>query len=186
MLIDNVKLNNDENEIRDVLYLNYLNNNSIRNKIGLTDYFFDREIQEDTTNGRTDIRVISIDSFKDTSAYYIIECKRIDSINNTGISGLNAKYIKNGICRFVTEAYSAYYKTNGMIGFVVESIDISNNVKSINALLEGGFADANTTIVLGNLPIFEGFDYSYYSTHRRNDEQILIYHLMLDFAKNIQ
>ena len=31
MLIDNVKLNNDENEIRDVLYLNYLNNNSIRN-----------------------------------------------------------------------------------------------------------------------------------------------------------
>lgn len=186
MRIDNVKLNNDENKIRDVLYLDYLNNNTIRGKIGLKDYYFDREIQEDRTNGRTDIRVISLNSFEDTSAYYIIECKRIDSINNSGVTGLNAKYIQNGIYRFVSGTYSTNYKASGMIGFVIDAMDINKNVISINTLLIGPFAQANATLILNNRTIVEGFEYSYYSTHSKNNEKIIIYHLMFDFAKNIQ
>jgi hypothetical protein len=186
MISDNVKVSDDENKIRDILYLNYLNDNSIRSKIGMNEYRFDRETQEDKTNGRTDIRVLTLNSFIDTSAYYIIECKRLDSVNIRGITGLNAKYIQNGIFRFVSGTYSTYYKTNGMIGFLVQSIDIHENIESINALINDSFPQVNVTRQLNNYAIVDGFDYSYYSTHSKNTEEIVIYHLMLDFSKNIQ
>src|SRR5437588_387897 len=96
MLTDNVSLTNDENLIRDVLLINYLNNNQVRRQIGLTDYLFDREVPEDTTIGRTDIKIQTTNTFKDTAAYYIIECKRLDATNQSGTTGLNAKYIKDG------------------------------------------------------------------------------------------
>lgn len=186
MVFDKIMLSNDENKIRDILYLNYLNDNSIRVKIGLKDYYFDRETFEDRTKGRTDIRVLSFYSFQDTSAYYIIECKRLDSTNTTGTTGLNAKYIEKGICRFASKQYSTFYKTNGMIGFVVESIDIHKNVTSINILLNASFAQANTIRILSNRTIIKGFEYSYHSTHSIDAEEIIIYHLMFDFSKNIK
>lgn len=186
MISQNVSLNNDENKIRDVLYLNYLNNNSIRRKIGLKDYYFDREIHEDRTKGRTDIRVLSLNSFEDTSAYYVIECKRVNGINQNGKTGLNGEYILEGICRFVSEKYSSYYKTNGMIGFVVEPIDIHKNITSINTLLNTLFTQANTTQILSKCTIVKDFDFSYYSAHSIDAEEIIIYHLIFDFAKNIQ
>jgi hypothetical protein len=186
MIYDNVNLNNDENKIRDVLYLNYLNNNTIREKIGLKDYYFDRETQEDRTNGRTDIRVLTCNSFIDTEAYYIIECKRLDKSNTNGTTGLNAEYISKGICRFVSGKYSSYNKTNGMIGFVVESINIDNNISSINSLLNTSFTQSNTTKALTNYEIDKDFKFSYCSTHNKNDDEIIIYHLMFDFSNNIK
>jgi hypothetical protein len=69
MLSDNVNLSNDENKIRDVLYLDYLNDNSVRQKLDFKKYFFDREVKEDTTKGRTDLRVLSNYSFENTAAY---------------------------------------------------------------------------------------------------------------------
>jgi len=102
MLEDNVSLSNDENTIRDVLLINYLRDNSIRKKINLTNYLFDREVPEDRSVGRTDIKIQTQNTFEDTSAYYIIECKRLDGTNTTGTTGLNAKYIENGIYRFAS------------------------------------------------------------------------------------
>ena len=66
----------------------------------LNDFYFDKEVPEQ--DGRADIKVLTRNCFEDDDAYYIIECKRLDNINTTGIAGLNAEYIKNGICRFVT------------------------------------------------------------------------------------
>ncbi|MBE9597864.1 hypothetical protein [Pedobacter sp. MC2016-24] len=184
MLEDNVVLSNNENRIRDVLYLNYLNENSVRNKIKLKNYYFDREILEDETNGRTDIRVLSPYSFEDTKAYYILECKRLNAINPDGKSGLNSEYTNNGICRFASKTYSTYYKTNGMIGFVVEEIDIHQNTASINKLLKS-CTQSNTSQVLKFREIIPDFEYTYCSSHDLNGDNILLYHLMLDFSKHI-
>jgi len=129
--------------------------------------------------------VISPNSFADTSAYYIIECKRLDSENTNGISGLNGEYIKEGICRFTSGLYTTYYKTNGMIGFVVEAIDIDKNITSINTLLSESFPQANTTQLISHRLITNGFDFSYYSMHNKDNEEIIIYHLMFDFQNNI-
>lgn len=186
MLNDNVSLSNDENSIRDVFLINYLKNNSVRRKIELTDYLFDREVPEDRTIGRTDIKIQTLNTFQDTSAYYTLECKRLDAVNPIGGTGLNAKYIQNGIYRFASKTYSTHYKTNGMIGFVVQQMDIHKNVDCINILLKSSFTEANTTQILSKRSIVSGFNFCYYSTHSLDNEEIIIYHLMLDLAKNIE
>lgn len=186
MIADNVSLTNDENAIRDVLLINYLKDNSIRKKIKLTDYLFDREVPEDRSIGRTDLKIQTLNTFQDTSAYYIIECKRLNATNLNGTTGLNAKYIKDGMYRFASATYSTHYKTNGMIGFVVEPIDISANVTSINNLLANNFSEANTTQDLQYREIVINFGYSYCSSHNVSEDSVVLYHLMFNFSENIK
>ncbi|CAD0006732.1 hypothetical protein [Flavobacterium salmonis] len=186
MIADNVSLTNDENNIRDVLLINYLKDNSIRKKIKLTDYLFDREVPEDRSIGRTDLKIQTLNTFQDTSAYYIIECKRLNNINLTGKTGLNAKYIKDGMYRFASTTYSTHYKTNGMIGFVIDPMDINTNVVSINNLLANNFLEANTTQNLQYREILTDFDFSYCSCHNVSEDSIVLYHLMFNFSQNIK
>lgn len=185
MLVNKVKLVNDENTISDKLCSEYLNNDTIRNKIKLTDYLFVREVQENL--GRVDIKIITRDTFLSTKAYYIIECKRIDGINQEGSSGLNGKYIEDGIYRFVSQFYSTHNEMNAMIGFVVQSIGINQNIISINRLLKTVFSQINTIQELKYFAIEPNFKFSYNSIHSINEgNKIILYHLMFDFSKNIQ
>lgn len=188
MLSDKVRIANNENLIRDELLIKYLKNNEIRNRIQLTKYLFDREVPEDNTVGRTDIKVQTINTFSDQSAYYIIECKRLDNQNINGITGLNAKYIEKGIMRFVNLQYSTNNNLNGLIGFIVESLDIQKNIENINKLLETHFADANTKTKLTAACFIQHFDHSYFSIHKRkkHKQNIKLYHLMLNFSENIK
>ena len=177
---------NDENLIRDMLLLNYLKNRETKSKAKLTDYRFDREIPEDTTKGRVDIRIISKNDFEIDEAYYIIECKRLNNKNRNGTTGLNAEYIKNGILRFVGKKYTAYYRVNGMIGFVVEQIDIGRNIENINTLLKNNFKEANTKKKLMFADFINNFKHSYSSVHENIEgKEIKLYHLMFDFSKNL-
>lgn len=184
MLTDNVSLSNDENKIRDCLLYNYLKAPAIKAKLDLNNYLFDPELPEDS--GRIDIRVMPVNPFIEDRAYFILECKRLDSKNTKGKTGLNAQYINEGINRFTSKKYSAYHKTNGMIGFVVEQLDIHKNTQSINSLLTGEFNQITTTQSLTNKIIVSGFNYSYFSTHNSRTDTLTIYHLMFDFSKNIK
>ena len=187
MLHDKVNLSNNENEIRDAILFNYLKNNNVRRDISLTDYLFDREVPEDRTAGRTDIKVQTQNTFTESEAYYIFECKRIDNKAKQGISGLNAKYIRNGICRFIREDYSSYYKTNSMIGFVVESMDIHSNTEDINFLLLNEYEESNTITKIKKENFISDFEYHYSSEHKtKNGSGLRLYHLMLDFSDNIK
>jgi hypothetical protein len=73
MLKDNISVPNDENEIRNRLLFDYLQNDNIRNNIGL-DYLFDGEVLE-PTGGKVDLKIQSIKTLTKSEAYYIIECK---------------------------------------------------------------------------------------------------------------
>lgn len=73
-----------------------------------------------------------------------------------------------------------------MIGFVVENIDIPTNILSINKLLNDSFKEASTTKELFSRTIVSGFDFTYCSTHTVETNEVLIYHLMFDFSKNIK
>lgn len=181
MIKSGVKLENDENKIRDVLLLHYLKNNDIRNNLKLSDYLFDREVPEDFTVGRTDIKISTQNTFHKSEAYYILECKRLDNINTKGISGLNSKYIEKGICRFSASYYNSYYKKNGMIGFVVVALNIQQNVDDINNLIVTHFTTSNTIqpLTLDN----SFFQNHYLSKHTNsNSEEITLHHLMFDFS----
>ena len=57
MIKDNIKLPNDENEIRDRILIDYLNNDDIRTSTNLQEFTFNREVPENETRGRTDIKI---------------------------------------------------------------------------------------------------------------------------------
>ena len=174
MLNDYPSIENNENLIRNGLHKNYLENNQIREELQLIPYLFDTEVElynedDDSVKGRTDIKVYNaIERTKNTNSYYIIECKRIDGTNK-----LNKKYISNGINRFIeNEKYPSFKKVNGMLGFVVKSIDIEHNTKCFSDLKFHQFIN--------------GFKYSYISNHKTtNSKNISLYHLMLDFSSKI-
>lgn len=184
MILDKVSLINDENSIRDYMLSNYLKRQWFKKQNDITNYLFDKELVENT--GRIDIRIMPVNPLINDEAYYIIECKRLNSKNQNGKKGLNGEYISEGICRFVSQKYSSYYKTNGMIGFIVSTININKNIDCINKLLKTSFKQSNTTQQLKNKIIVNGFDFSYFSLHNINGEEIGIYHLMFDFANNLK
>lgn len=174
---------NDENGIRDILYLDYLSNPDVKRDLNLNNYLFDRETAESCSSGRVDIRIMPVNPFISDDAYYILECKRLDNKASRGVSGLNYKYIDNGIQRFTTGFYSSFYKLNAMVGFVVDSLDIHSNVEDINYLLETNFKQISTTDFLQKESFINNFEFHYSSIHLTKDEQDLkLYHLMFDFV----
>lgn len=163
MLLDKVELPyNNENEIRDILLFKYLNNNELRQRFGLINFLFDPEVP--VNNGRSDIKISTKDTFIDTNAYYVIECKRLD-----GEPTLNKAYGKDGINRFTTNYKSKnheyYYPSNcgvnGMIGFVIKNININDNMVKI-----GNFFD-----------IIEN-----HKLYKSNHKNCRLFHLMLDIS----
>lgn len=185
MINNEIQLPNNENLIRDELVNNFINNPRIKRKIEFS-YFIFPEAQEIPT-GRTDIRIQHPNSSYDQDTeYYIIECKRLDNTNIRGTTGLNALYIREGIYRFVSDYYSSHYFTNAMIGFVVEPMDIHENIKTINHLLNNNFHQANTIREISQQSFIPDFDYHYSSNHKtKNGTGLRLYHLMFDFSSLI-
>ena len=182
---------NDENKIRDILYNRYLNNNKLRNALKLIHYSFDCEVAEYSKDGELvgylDYKISTENTFIETEAYYIIECKRLNNKTLTGTSGLNGEYIKNGILRFVIRKYTSFYGLNGMIGFIVESMDIDGNIQNINMLLENDFKHSNTKDKLEPAIFIDNFKFSYSSLHEDIEgNKIKLFHLMFDFSRNIE
>jgi hypothetical protein len=136
---------------------------------------------------------LPVNPYINDKAYYIIECKRLDNQNLTGITGLNAEYTKNGICRFVTEYYTSFFGINGMIGFVVENFDIDKNIVHINSFLNQDLTNAKGENVnampvqeITPIEISADFNYSFKSTHKTTvQNEIVLYHLMFDFSRNM-
>lgn len=187
-----IQLANDENTIRNE-FLKYLQDMSFKQSHELKNLKFDKETSENT--GRADIRVLPTkDEYVNDEEYYIIECKRLDSKNLHGASGLNAKYVKNGICRFVSGYYSTYYSCNAMFGFVVEHVDMENDVvNNINSMLNVTMTNDHDIDVNANViqqmcyqDFANNYPYSYLSTHTHvSGKELVLYHLMFDFSNNI-
>lgn len=179
-------LDNNENAIRDYLLLNYLKDDTLRRDIDLLDYHFEREVPEDSSMGRTDIKIISKNTFEIQDAYYLIECKRLNNININGSTGLNAEYIKNGICRYTSNYYKSYYRVNGMIAFVVDEMNIHENIKILNKLMTTSFTNLKVKKEITKANFVDNFDYHYHSEHIDDDNNILkLYHLIFDFKDKI-
>jgi hypothetical protein len=187
MIGDNIKLPNDENEIRNKLLKDYLHNDDIRFLYGLTEFLFDREVPDDNTKGRTDIKIQTKNTFITTAAYYTIECKRLDNKNLSGTSGLNAKYIEDGIYRFVSKYYSTYCRANGMIGFIVDKMNVHENLNNINTLAKKQFKDKAKMIhEIHRESFIPDFEYHYSSVHNDCDGSVFtLYHLMFDVSDNL-
>jgi hypothetical protein len=186
MIKDNIILPNNENEIRNRILIDYLNNDDIRASTNLREFTFNREVPENDTKGRTDIKIEIKNCFRPTAAYYIIECKRLDDENILGVSGLNADYIKDGVCRFVERYYSTYCGINGLIGFVVTKLDINAAMAHVNTLAKTKI-NCNMIKEIRKECFIPHYEYHYSSQHKDHENNVFtLYHLMLDYSSNIE
>ncbi|WP_288447623.1 hypothetical protein [uncultured Chryseobacterium sp.] len=174
---DYVSIENNENKIKNRLYKDYLDNQNIRNELGLNDFLFKTEIgfidENYNEKGYSDIEIIDLKkSFYSTESSYIVECKRLDSKNPNNKSSLYNSYIKEGINRFIDEKYPTYYGVNGMLGFVVEPTDIKSQCSF--------FSDFTNYNFIGD------YNLSFKSQHQtKTNKKITLYHLMLDFSDKV-
>ena len=173
-----LKLPNDENKIRSIMLEEYMNKQKAAH--GMSGYKFELEVPENYAGsgqhiGRVDIRILLKSDFEKDDAYYIIECKRIDSS-----SDLNKKYVKEGVARFVTEKYSSYYGRNIMLGFVVKKIDISSNVKLIEEIQNADLSQQ----MHGNFEFIESKDVteSYKCMYQIQSGEIELCHIFSDYS----
>jgi len=173
LIKDKIRVSRSENMIRDILVDDYLSKN-------IKNYKFKKE--ETSNLGRVDIFIQK--TFTDEKPDFIIECKILDNKNTDGIEGLNAKYIKNGIQRFLSEHYYSYndFYINAMIGFVVDKMDIVQNIASINNLSKKILN--NLVEITQDIELIESKVYqSQYKSY--NNKEFIIYHQMMDFSNNI-
>jgi hypothetical protein len=176
---NNNPLRNHEDKITNRLAAKYLNVGSgvFRYEIQSPENFDEKT---DTFVGRTDIKVTSLDyRFRDSNAYYTIECKRVDGKGDA----LNKKYLTDGVARFVCypPKYSSYYRENIMFAYVVQTMDISANTASIGRL-------QNTLLIGVTSKAFKesqvAADYRVYSCEYTSKEigKMKLYHLFYDLA----
>lgn len=182
---NNLTIQNHEEIIRSYLLENFLENDSLRDKMGLKGYSirFIPEVLENydkSTNtyvGRTDIKVVSNDWFKNRNSYYIVECKRIDGTNS-----LNRKFVTDGIRRFTDKPpkYLSYYNCNIMLGFLVKSIDCNININKISDIHNkelGGIVVQNITIT--------NYTKEYYLCESKYDNHLMLNHIFYDLSSII-
>lgn len=194
LIISTTKVLNDENKIRDE-FIKYLQNINFKKQYKLKNLKFDSETTENS--GRADIRVLPTKSeYIDDDEYYLIECKRLDNKRLKGKSGLNAEYVKNGICRFVNNNYySSFFGCNAMFGFVIAPVNIpSDIIGNINTLMSSSFlndkkqvVNANATQELTYENFANNYQHSYISKHKcyNSENTIILYHLIFDFSNHV-
>jgi len=149
---------------------------------GLSHILFDCESEETDDDckvvGLLDIKVRFIKDNAAMEPYYRIECKRINSTYSS--------YIKTGIVDFIDKKYSKDNNNAAMIGFI-EKGEIDRLIEKINKYLEkhhGNFTTNYLDKIELNIDSFDRFKEIYLSIHKRkkSDENIKIYHLMLDYT----
>ena len=191
---NNLRLENDENYIRNMFVDEYLEDSLIQEELQITNFRFIAEparILNRREIGYTDIMIIvkELSFSSGRNNHFTFECKRLD-----GESALNSEYVKEGIHRFVNEKYPTNLGRNGMIGFVVKSCNIEQNKDKINNLISKSGTNTeiievrnNTLLTLTKTNILKNFDFSYVSNHQTLDKlkQFELHHLMLDYSKNI-
>lgn len=174
------QLPNNENQIRTILLEEYLDDDDQRKVHGMSGYRFEPETQEHYDGqgnyiGRADIRIILKTDFEKRNAYYLAECKRID-----GSDDLNKKYVREGVKRYVTRKYSAYYGKDLMLGFVVKQISISQNAKEIESL-QNACADPH---MHGSFQLLEtkASHVMYKCIYQIDQGQLELRHIFVDFS----
>ncbi len=128
------RMPNQENVIRNILLEEYLDNDKRRTVCNMRDYRFNPEPPEHYDGqgnyiGRGDIRIVLKTDFAKRDAYYLVECKRLD-----GSRRMNKEYVEEGVMRFTSQKYSAYYGKGFMLGFVVMPLHLTKNAREIEEL----------------------------------------------------
>lgn len=131
-------------------------------------------------NDENYIRTIMLETdFTNYSAYYLIECKRVD-----GKADLNKKYVNKGIMRFTTQYYSSHYGENIMLGFVVKQVDLTENSQKIEKLQNS----SDNEFMHGSFQMLVNDEYQqmYTCAYNREFGTLELRHIFTDISKVIE
>ena len=189
-MIKKTKIPNEEEKIRNHLVENYLNKDEFKRSIGYDNLELrfwieaqeNYDIENEKYRGRTDIRVISPDYFRNIKNYYTIECKRID-----GSLPLNRLFVTEGICRFVLKEpkYLSHNKKNIMLGFIIKNINIEQNVSEIDEIQRRN-KDIRLIGELRRNNIEKSEYYLYKSEYECDKKHIELNHMFYDLSSIIE
>jgi hypothetical protein len=87
--------------------------------------------------GRIDIILRFLHQFGDEEAYLGVECKRVGH----GESGLNQRYVTQGVNRFVTGQYATGHRWGMMLGYVLR-LPSAGLVKGIDGRIRATYGEA--------------------------------------------
>jgi hypothetical protein len=191
--------NRKEDTIRNALFHN---RKRVQNETGVYIFFSLNDVISDAdgTNSRAPdvhVNVLSRNYDRQSPIYYI-ECKNLEG----GLS-LNKKYLyyneeARGLHRYLDDSkcIDGYYPVptgvTAMLGFIVKSIDISQNVEKINELItkipEIHNEELKNKQLLKQKLFVDGYNDTYMSQHQtiNKKKDITIYHLFLDVADMLQ
>ncbi|KKL05585.1 hypothetical protein LCGC14_2604540, partial [marine sediment metagenome] len=82
--------------------------------------------------GRTDIAFLPTDKdvVPSESAYFCLECKRLNVLKNGRRRSYASEYVKFGMVRFVTGRYSRSVRHGGMVGYVLDG-DVGTAMRNV-------------------------------------------------------
>ena len=174
IMASKVTLPNNEEIIRDE-FLKQIKDRRIANSIYPFMYYSTDAEPLENCKGHLDLKITPRRPGADPMEYFSIECKRLEGKNLRGKTGLNAKYVKDGLDRYRKGNYTVYHSINGMFGFVVESINIDGNVRYINGFLPVKEHLKKTHDV--------NFAHAFLSRHKTvTGKSFKLYHLMFNLA----
>lgn len=87
--------------------------------------------------GRIDITLKFLHQFGNEDAYVAIECKRVGA----ALSDLNARYVLNGVDRFVSGQYGSDHEWGFMLGYVL-ALPVQDVVDAIDSRLQKTYGTA--------------------------------------------
>lgn len=188
---ENKPLPNLENDIRNILVMEYFNNIEIKKELKFSDVKVSFEIETPEAYnqltyqhlGRADIKVSNEDRFAlgGEEKYYLIECKRLD-----GYSVLNKKYVSDGVDRFIGDGvkYPSSYKKNIMFGMIVEAIDIPANTIKINEIQNKNIKKHLLSELINTKDAQPDYC-TYEGKYIANNEEITLDHIFYDLSPAI-
>ena len=169
-----------ENKIRNKIQFDFEHNNELISEyIQNETITFNSESQIVTEENkfRTDIKLFCCWYRKS----FIFECKKFNPHNYYYIKGRFNKHEYNGIERFTESIYAENDKYAGMIGFVCSG-NIITIIENLKPKVREFRLVANSDNLLDNK--CADWKFSFQSKHmRKNNTEIHLYHLFLDFVK---
>lgn len=193
MVLKGAKIQNHEEKITAHIVENYLKDGCIVNSIVKSDFPFSfilenpekYNVSKNTFAGRVDIKVISLNYFfrKNLNDYYTIECKRLD-----GKKTLNEKYVTQGILRYVVPPikYQSYNNKNIMFGYIIEDIDVLENIKKINVIHKTKLSSNSISELIYNADKSTSYCYMCESEYMVNKNTLILSHIFYDFSSIIE
>jgi hypothetical protein len=118
----------------------------LKKKLGLTNLqiggefeLLDMDTNDPEVLGRIDIILQFLHQFGDEEAYIGVECKRVSPSDTS----LNARYVTQGVARFVTGQYASGHQWGMMLGYVL-ILPCGDLIQRIDARVRKDYGDSAT------------------------------------------